>query len=527
MVDRGLEFLETAAEDDRLGGQCLMGLVFFKEGKGEGHLQIDRAVRQCKSACRRGANQVAEDIYSTGLAIIFLAELNAEKYQPEINQLLAYLQIRQKPGGGWGYPLAHPRYGKTGDTSMTQYAVLALWTARQHGIRVSDDMVLRVCNWLLRTQDPSGAWAYQGQDPGPGDFRRVEQQQSDIRPSICAAGLGSTYICGDMLGLKVSARPRRRVRRSRDAQQPQPREQPLPPALKLVTSASGDNGRRKPIRAAGRVSIEQWQRAIADGKRWFRKNYTIDPPMWPYYYLYALERYESFRELAEEQSDRDHNWYDDGVRQLARKQQEDGSWVSLGGAEVNTAFAVLFLTRSTQRSIQRTGYGEGRLTGGRGLPTNVANVQVKKGRIVATPLGGSVADALAVLEDPTSPNYDFVSQMGADLKLNGDSSVRRGQMARLRRIIRGGSYKARAAAVRLLARQRNLDDVPLLILALEDPDPGVRRAADQGLRFMSRRLDGVPSASGSGNAQVRAARVEAWKQWYRSIRPDAQFLEPR
>ena len=128
-------------------------------------------------------------------------------------------------------------------------------------------------------------------------------------------------------------------------------------------------------------------------------NYTIAPQRWPLYYLYALERYQSFRELAEGRSDPDHNWYDDGVEHLARIQTQKGSWTGMGGPEVSTAFAVLFLTRSTQRAIQKAGYGEGRLTGGRGLPSSVANVQVKRGKIVSTPLGGSVADALAALED--------------------------------------------------------------------------------------------------------------------------------
>jgi hypothetical protein len=284
---------------------------------------------------------------------------------------------------------------------------------------------------------------------------------------------------------------------------------------------------QRSLQAAGRVDPSRWQRAIDDGRQWFRKNYTISPQRWPLYYLYALERYQSFREQAEGRSDPDHNWYDDGVEYLARIQTKEGGWTGLGGDEVSTAFAVLFLIRSTQRAIQKSGYGEGRLTGGRGLPSSVANVQVKSGKIVGTPLGGSVADALAALEDPDHPDYDVITATDEPVTLSSEQPTRSRQLTRLRRIVHSGSYKARAMAVRVLARERNLDDVPLLILALGDPDPHVRREADRGLRFISRRLDGVGPLPASDDAEGQAAHVEAWKQWYRSVRPNAEFLQPR
>ena len=272
-----------------------------------------------------------------------------------------------------------------------------------------------------------------------------------------------------------------------------------------------------------------WQRAVSDGKKWFKDNYTIAPTRWPLYYLYALERYQSFRELAEGQDDPDHNWYDDGVRRLATTQRPDGGWTGPAGQEVSTSFAVLFLTRSTQKAILKAGYGEGRLTGGRGLPSSVAKVQVKQGRIVSTPLGGSVADALAVLEDPNHPDYETIAQASTELEPSDelDDELGADQLPRLRRIIKTGSYKARASAVRLLARQGNLDDVPHLIAALANPDPGVRLQADLGLRFISRRLDGVGSVSEDDDDKTVAARAEAWKQWYRSIRPGSELSEQR
>ncbi len=509
MIERAIPFLDSE-EDERLGARCLIALVQLKEGHGEDHARIAEAVGACKVATRRAAEVIAEDIYSTGLAIIFLSELDAEKYEPEIQKLLRSLEVRQKEGGGWGYPPEHPRYGRTGDTSMTQYAVLALWTARRHGMTVPDDVIVKACNWLLRTQDPSGAWSYQGKDPGPGMFQRVAQNESEIRHSLCAGALGSLYICGDLLGLNVS-----------QPSSPDSKDK-LPPALKPV----GPSGTVEPPRRAAASGIDRavWRRATSDANRWLAANFQIDPRPWPLYYLYALERCHSFRELAQGITDPEPAWYNQGVDHLAKTQSQDGSWHEQAGATVGTAFAVLFLTRSTQKAIQQAGYGEGRLTGGRGLPKSVARVRVKQGKIAAEPSGQSIADVLAVLEDPNHPDYDYVTEFHEDLTLSDEPVTRERQVARLRRLVLAGSYKARASAVRALSRRRNLDDVPYLIFALGDPDGDVQHEADRGLRLISRRLDGVGIPVPEGDSQALAARVEAWKQWYLSIRPDAEFL---
>jgi hypothetical protein len=509
MIERAIPYLDSE-EDERLGARCLVALVQLKEGHGEDHARIAEAVGACKVATRRAAEAIAEDIYSTGLAIIFLSELRAEKYEPEIMKLLRSLELRQKEGGGWGYPPEHPRYGRTGDTSMTQYAVLALWTARRHGITVPDGVIVKACNWLLRTQDPSGAWSYQGKDPGPGMYQRVAQNELEIRHSLCAGALGSLYICGDLLGINVS--------------QPTSTDfkDKLPPALKPV----GPGGTAEPPRQAAASGVERaiWRRATSDANRWLAANFQIDPRPWPLYYLYALERCQSFRELAEGIIDPEPAWYNQGVDHLARTQSENGSWHEQAGATVGTAFAILFLTRSTQLAIQQAGYGEGRLTGGRGLPQSVARVRVRQGKIAAEPPGQAIADVLAVLEDPNHPDYDYVTDFHEDLTLSDQPVTRERQVARLRRLILAGSYKARASAVRALSRRRHLDDVPYLIFALRDPDTDVRHEADRGLRVISRRLEGVGVPGNDGDSQALAARVETWKQWYLSIRPDAEFL---
>src|SRR6187551_3259230 len=92
VIKKGLKYLETAKEAS-LGGQCLIGLVFLKDGADEKHPKVVAAVNACLANTK---GEVGADIYSTGIAIIFLCTLNPSKYQPEIVKLRDSLEDRQK-----------------------------------------------------------------------------------------------------------------------------------------------------------------------------------------------------------------------------------------------------------------------------------------------------------------------------------------------------------------------------------------------------------------------------------------------
>ena len=55
------------------------------------------------------------------------------------------------------------------------------------------------------------------------------------------------------------------------------------------------------------------KRAMADGDHWFAQNFRIDPDEWRYYYMYAFERYQSFRELVTGDEPAEPAWYNTGV----------------------------------------------------------------------------------------------------------------------------------------------------------------------------------------------------------------------
>lgn len=505
ILNKAIAYLETAT-DERLGGKCLIAMVFLKQGKKDDHPQIAAAVAACKAACAGEASAIREDIYSTGIATVFLCECDASKYRPEIVKLLESLELRQRAAGGWGYPPGGG-HGDSGDTSMTQYAVLATWSAYRNQIEASQDSVERVTNWLLRTQDPTGGFGYQGKDPGDGNYVRVEQ--SDVRNSLAAAGAGSLYICADILRFKSIADAAKQA------------EEDLPPALVLV-----EDGKQKaakgPITEV--VPSKVMMRGLSDANAWMARNYKIDQGSWNLYHLYALERYHSFRELAEGLKEDEPKWYNDGVRHLMKSQRENGTWESNCGEPVDTAFGALFLMRSTRKAIQKTlkRFGDGQLVGGRGLPTDASSVTVKHGKVVGSAIAGQIDDLVAVLEDGKGSTFEYVTSNVDEVKLSTDEATRKQQIIRLRRLVSAGPFEARLVAVKMLSRARDFDSVPALIYALSDPDVRVTRAADAGLRFMARRFTPSTLPETPTDADKRAA-MDAWNKWYLSIRPDAEL----
>ncbi|MEX2092241.1 MAG: hypothetical protein WD971_06170, partial [Pirellulales bacterium] len=199
LVEAGLAVLEQPIDEQqdayavRLGGKCIVGLAFVKAGKPT-HSRVDEAIAAVRAAMTSDGKI---DVYSNGIVIVFLCELDPKRYQREIQWYLDLLHKRQKEHGGWGYDgNSIEGYNlTTGDTSQTQYGSLGYWSAYRHGFQISPESLERLTQWLLRTQDPAGCWGYQG--VLSESSQRVEQNQ--INCSMLAAGLGSTLICADLL----------------------------------------------------------------------------------------------------------------------------------------------------------------------------------------------------------------------------------------------------------------------------------------------------------------------------------------
>jgi hypothetical protein len=499
VINKGKTFLETAAET-RLGGKCLIGLVFLKDGADETHPKVQEAVQSCLAYTKVEAAAIRSDIYSTGIAIIFLCALNPSKYSGEILKLKESLELRQKPHGGWGYEAR-----ETGDTSMTQYGVLAYWEMNNVGFPPDLASTEKVTNWLLRTQAPEGNWGYQGIEGEEGTRLTLVKQDSK-KLSMAAAGLGSTYMAADLLKLtELNAEVDER----------------LPPALKPA--------KKGPQQAlTDKVNPRFVTAAQERGRSWMRENYKIDPPGFTHYYLYALERFQSFYEAADGKIIKEPKWYNEGYAYLKKNQQQDGSWkgATEGLDPVNTAFSVLFLLRSTKKAIQRAkSLGEGALLAGRGLPAGAGAVRARGGQIVEQQQAITAAQLIDILAKPDHADFANVSadpELLRDKLLASSESDRAVQLVRLRRLASEGEPLARLAAIRALALLRDLDSAVTLIAALDDPEWRVVLAADEGLRFLGRKLTSVDLGVTANNS-VRQAAIKHWKDWYLAVRPDAEF----
>jgi hypothetical protein len=506
VIDRGVAFLSKSS-DGRLGGACLIALCILKNGGDPSHPQVQEAIKQCLAVAEgggAGGPTGGVDNYSIGIAVMFLCEADPAdplRYRDATEKMLQIMLKKQQAGGGWSYSGM-----QTGDTSQTQYSALGLWTAKAVGIEVPQERVERLCGWLIRTQDVSGAWGYQGTDPG--SYTRVNQ--SSVRPSLAAAGLGSLYICSDLLGIT-------------NPKEEEP-DSNVPAALRAVQDKAPKKKKSDGISRV--IDAGLARRSMADGNRWIDANLGKYPQQWTYYYLYGLERCMSFRELAEGTKDPEPDWYNDTFEFLRRNQQPNGAWKGADETEViNTCFAVLFLLRSSKKLIDKIKpLGEGTLLGGMGLPSETADLQEKDGKIVESPLAGSVDELLAIIDDPENADMQRLAASGGSLALDSNVTKRAGQITKLRSLVSAGSYEARLVAVQMLGKVREFDNVPVLLYALTDPDVRIVQAADKGLRFVSRKFGGVGLPEEPTATDIKAAQ-NAWKAWYLSVRPDAELLD--
>ncbi len=508
----------------QLGGKCLIALAMLKSGEYDlSHAKMAEAIEACRQTVKDLPKILETDkgIYSLGVAIVFLCEMDAKLYRKEIERMLEALTTAQKPQAAWGYSWA-----PLCDTSMSQYAVLAIWTAARKGFKVNMESVRKATSWFLRTQDPRGIWGYQAQDPGPGNFKLIEQ--TVVNPlSLTSAGLGCVYILADLLG----------VIKIEDVALP---ENDLPPVLVEVFEDEGaESGRQEQPkegvqdqpRSVG-VPVQAIEQAVVRGNQWLSANFKANSGnQWVFYYLYALERCYSFRELALGKLEKEPAWYNAGVEFMQQKQLGDGSFAG-GSLEtapqpnpLDTAFAVLFLTRSTRQSIHTGTLGDGILRGGQGLPSDASQLELTEdGRLEKRKLKGPASEMLEIIDKLGELDMASQSIHSIEMTLSREPKKRAQQMARLRRlVISGPTYEARLIAVKTLSRERDLIQVPTLIFALTDPDFRVKLAASEGLRFMSRKFAGYGMAERPSNQRLEEI-IENWKEWYLTIRPDGEFL---
>jgi len=527
MVDRAVKYLETLSIDeinkgtygDPEGQPMLVAYAHFKaEGDPDAkivQLGLDNA-SQFVERIRRGGGRLSpkphsKALYEAAVAIMLLADVDAKKYRSEIQTVADALLSQQMPHGGYGY-VGEPH----GDTSQVQYISLAMWTLDRKGFDLDFERVGRMIQWIMRVQDPSGYWTYRPEDPGVGRGL-VNQNRNLLTVTTCLAAGSAALIAGDVL------------RQWGATDVLQPKIEGLPQAVKLsLLDPTQEQKVELARKKAGKAPPEAIMASLAK-----MENYkTANPfkrsgaPDWYYYMLYTLERYESFKDFADPSRSADAPWYDEGVTNLKKLQDNSGAFgvadKSYNSPPVNTAFAILFLIRSTKKSIAKA--SQGTVAGGFGLPKDTSKIVVSGTQIKGEPTAEAVTDLLSLLEAEAANPSDQKS-IPDDMKLETEPQRRQLQLDRLERLVRGSqSWQSRRVAAKLLGKSDELSVVPALTFALSDPDTVVRRSAMDGLRFISRKFDVGDLPDKPTPEETRKAQKQ-WRDWYLTIYPGYTFLD--
>jgi hypothetical protein len=239
----------------------------------------------------------------------------------------------------------------------------------------------------------------------------------------------------------------------------------------------------------------------------------------PYYGLYGIERVGALTGMKQLNGV---DWYGLGSR-FVLSTQGGGGWTSQYGPTCNTAWAVLFLGKATEKSVARSQakrLGAGTLLGGRGLPDDLANLSVAQGRVVVKPMKGAIDEMLAILEDGRNPSAEEALAGLVDRYAVEGPQALRPWKERLRRIRESPEAERRMMALYCLARTADLDVAPDLIASLTDPDDEVVATAAYGLKLLSRKLESLGPPPGATPDQKLEAATK-WSAWYESVRPAA------
>jgi hypothetical protein len=560
-IDRGVAYLKTLQRPDgtwpriEIGATALAGLTLLE-------CQVpadDPAVRKAAQAVRAAAISMRHT-YSISLSLLFLDRLGDPADVPLIESLAVRLLAGQNSTGGWTYhcpalsdsenrrltallkkrtelvarteapepgrarrtardlpeairdqlrlineeaarPARAPPQGD--DNSNTQFATLALWVARRHGIPI-DQAAARLDRRFRMAQNPDGGWGYKSGTLG------ATERQGSTPPMTCAGLLGLAVAQG--VAEEAAPRPGPEAKPDPSAQ---PRRDPLKdPALRAALLALG-TAVGQPAGRTGRPVLI----LPHDGEH--------------YYFLWSLERVAVAWGL-ETIGTRD--WYAWGAEILVANQQRDGGWEGAnaeGGPD--TCFALLFLRRANlardlvvllRGKVQDPGRAvlkAGGVGGASLTPADGGSAEGEAARLSDDLVAAPAAKQGELLDSYTrGKGAVYTDALAAAIpRLTGAAKARaRDALAdRLARMtsrtlgdkLQDDSGEVRRAAALACFMKDDRGHVPRLIELLQDPERSVARAAHAALKGFAGQ-DFGPEADASRDEVGRA--VAAWKAWW-------------
>ncbi|VTU01299.1 mg-chelatase subunit : Uncharacterized protein OS=Planctomyces maris DSM 8797 GN=PM8797T_31608 PE=4 SV=1 [Gemmataceae bacterium] len=556
------------------GPMCMAGLAMLEAGvPGD-----DPAVKAVTAAIREvGWTQTRT--YPASLCLLYLDRYGDPADVPLIQLLGLRLLMGQTSNGGWGYDfylpglsaedlaalkaLKPPPVGKlhpdlekyaqamvayraktalppADDNSNTQFAVIAMWVSRKHGVPVNDALALIERRFRASQSTQTGGWAYSGVTPGQGS------------PAMYCAGLiGLATGIARREELLTRPEPKPEPKKA----DPEPKKTPDDPFFNPKTTEPKPEPKKTPppraadaLDLATRAAFIGLGATLADMAREGRGALAIKDSAGhghgDLYFLWSVER---VGVLYGVEKIGGVNWYEAGAHSLVFTQQPDGSWGDKGyAADVNTAFAVLFLCKSNlARDLSGKVQNESTTEMRAGLPTGPApKTPDGTGTVTKDPLdvpvlvpgpAGSEAATLAA-ELVRSGDQDWTKVLnklrdskgavntqalvGAVGRLDGDrrrearealaERLTRMSAETLRAMAKTDEAELRRAAVLAMAMKDDRAHLPDLVAALLDDEDLVVRAARAGLRSLTGQDFGpAPNATAGEKKLV----VQSWQDW--------------
>jgi hypothetical protein len=616
-VERGVAYLKAAQNADgtwpyagpratdpshAVGVSALVGLALL-----ECDVPANDPVIENAASVVRAQVIGLSDTYDLSLAVLFLDRLGDREDHDLIEAISLSLVAGQMGGGGWGYtcppvpgeaearrlrtrgenrgaedregPSAMPRgrrppgFGEgpggrgvfqppaSDDNSNTQFATLALWVARRHGVQV-DRALAAVEQRFRRSQNADGGWSYWASPT----LARAQGAMGSTASMTCAGLLGLAV----GYGITLDAVLRTEGQRPPDAR-PAAGEKPLP-----------DPSRDEVIRGGIRFVGLQFEPALLSNHpggvagprgrgpgRWggSRVGNVLSSE---YYFLWSLERVAvvyGLKTIGKK------DWYALGSTYLLRTQERNGAWAGNLGEIVDTCFALFFLRRANlagdltatlRRGVgdttrvqlrahagdDRFGEESGRVSErsrkpdpslsrtdnrpqleppGGGVvsrpPSSAASADPEVARLRDQLVRAAPQDQSALLDKlrdgKGSANTDALAE--AITRLGGAARTKardalaerlaRMTAATLRDKLRDGLPEVRRATALACAMKDEKGFVPDLIGLLEDPEPRVARAAHAALVALTRQDLGPANGAAAAERTQAATR---WRDWWTS-----------
>ncbi len=436
---------------------------------------------------------------------------------PDIEQML-----KRSPAGSQPNRRESDGDSRPDDNSNTQFALIALWSARRHGMPVENS--LRAVEKRFRESQYKGGWGYV-QPPG----------YSPTASMTCAGLLGLAVSSGMQSErvMKAHNPPGADEKKKKEPHSESPRSIRNP--LKDPAVQAGLAFLANEIRTNQIADPRAGATPPGSGARGVPALPRSDDLRDNLYFLWSFERVCVVFGLTRLGN---LDWYQWGANRLLARQKADGSWISLNGSSRNgvvpdTAFALMFLVhanivRDLTHALKATAPPED----GNVRPSSESrNKETNDERKPLSALAESLLNASPDKQADLIQEYS--TKRGNEYSLALAEAIPKlkppiQEKARSTLAVRMARFKApvirewlkyddaeirRAAAVGTSVHEEAKSFIPDLIKALDDPDEIVWRGAGLALRTITKKDLGP--RKGDTDAERQKAKGE-WEAWWKT-----------